>query len=226
MELILVRKLEYLTILGLIFCYLGAIYLPIFLNKLMPVEVHALLLLRYIILQCFLCGVLLYYVKKIEHRSWTSIGFKRFDFRRDVTWGLIGFSLGGVSFAISGAIIAMLDMETTMDGVMNLMKYPIWFRIGIAFVAGITEELLFRTYPIERIKELSGSIWVGAIISIVLFTVLHIPFWSLGGGIQIGIGTIIWTLIYIKTRSIWPMVIMHVSNDLFAFVLLPYLFGM
>lgn len=220
------NRQKYLGLIGLAFCYLGTIYLPVLLNKIIPVDIHSIKFLRYAILQCFLGGGLLYYVKKVEKRSWASIGFKKFVASRDVKWGLIGFGLGGLSFAISGPIIAMMDMETTMDGVMDLMKYPLWFRIGIAIIAGITEEILFRTYPIERIKEWSGSIWVGAVISIVLFTLLHIPFWSLGGGIQIGIGTIIWTMIYVKTRSIWAMMIMHVANDLFAFVLLPYLFGM
>lgn len=219
-------KQKYLTLIGLAFCYLGAIYLPALMNKLLPLEAYTLKFVRYFLLQCFLCFGLLYYVKIIERRTWATIGFKKFVFSRDVKWGLIGFGLGGLSFAISGPIIAMMDMETTMDGVMNLMKYPLWFRVGIAFTAGITEEILFRTYPIERIKEWSGSIWLGAIISILLFAAMHIPFWSLGGGIQIGIGTIIWTLIYVKTRSVWSTMIMHVCNDLFAFLLLPYLFGL
>lgn len=216
-------KQKYLTLIGLCICYLGTIYLPALLKIIVNVASVELKFIRYALLQGSLCIGLLYYVKKVERRDWSSIGFKTFQGSRDVKWGLIGFGLGGISFAISGPIVMMLGMDSTMDGVMKLMEYPLWFRLGIAVIAGITEEVLFRTYPIERLTEWIGNIWFAAFISIILFAGLHIPFWSLGGGIQIGIGTIIWTLIYIKTRSIWAMIIMHIANDIFAFVVLPYL---
>jgi len=217
------RKQKYLVFIGFCICYLGTIYLPALLKAIVEIESVSLKFVRYALMQFSLCFGILYYVKKVEKRELASIGFKSFKGARDVKWGLIGFGLGGFSFAISGPLVVMMGMESTMDGVMKLMEYPIWFRIGVAITAGITEEVLFRTYPIERLTEWTGSVWLAAFISIILFAGMHIPFWSLGGGIQIGIGTIIWTLIYIKTRSIWAMMIMHVVNDLFAFVLLPYL---
>jgi len=219
------RRQKYLTLIGFCICYLGTIYIPAFLRYIIEIDRVELKFLRYALFQVFLCTGLLYYIKKIEKRDWSSIGFKKFKGSRDIKWGLIGFGLGGFSFAITGPLVAYWSMESTMDGVMKLMEYPLWFRIGIAIIAGITEEVLFRTYPIERITEWSGNIWIGVVISIILFAGLHIPFWSLGGGIQIGVGTIIWTLIYVKTRSIWAMMIMHVINDLFAFALLPFLFA-
>jgi len=219
------REQKIFALIGFCICYLGTIYVPVLFNAIFNFERGELKFLQYAFLHISLFLGILYYVKKVEKREWSSLGFKSFDGARDVKWGLIGFGLGGMSFAITGPIVAMLDMESTMDGVMKLMIYPLWIRIGIAIIAGITEEVLFRTYPIERLTEWTGSIWLAALISIVLFAGLHIPFWSLGGAIQIGIGTIIWTLIYVKTRSIWAMIIMHVVNDLFAFCLLPYLFG-
>jgi len=213
------------VLIGLSICYLGTILLPLISKSLFDLEATGLKLLRYVGIQSILCFALIYFVLNVEKRTWASIGFVRFNLRRDILWALLGFVLGGLSFAISGPVIAMMDMDTTMDGVLALMEYPVWFRIGIAITAGITEEILFRTYAIERLTEWTGSILIGSILSILLFAGFHIPFWSLGGAIQIGIGTIIWTWIYYKTRSIWPMMIMHVINDLFAFVLLPYLFG-
>lgn len=214
-----------LAVVGFCICYLGMIYLPQFLKILFGFESSHLKFLQYVTLQIFLAAGILYYVKKVEKRDLTSIGFKRFKAGRDIMWGLIGFGLGGLSFAVTGPIVALLELESTIDGIMKLLAYPMWMRLGMAITAGVTEEILLRTYPIERIKEWTGSIWLAALISIILFGGLHIPFWSLGGAIQIGVGTIIWTLIYIKVRSIWPMIIMHVLNDILAFVALPIMFG-
>lgn len=218
------KKQKYLALVGFCICYLGTIYLPVLCKSIVDLKTVEFKFLRYAFLQISLCVGILWYVKSIEKRDGSSIGFKKFKGTRDVKWGMIGFALGGMSFALSGPLVAYFGMESTMDGVMKLMEYPLWFRIGIAFIAGFTEEILFRTYPIERITEWTSNIRIAVLISILLFTGLHIPFWSLGGGIQIGIGTVIWTLIYVKTRSIWAMIIMHTLNDLFAFVLLPYLF--
>lgn len=218
-------KQKYQIILGMILCYIGTIYLPPLIKRFFTMDEVGLKFSCYALIQIGLCLSIIYYVLKIEKRPLSSIAFKKFKASRDIKWGLIGFGLGGMSFAITGPVLAIMGMETTMDGIDKLMAYPIWFRIGVALIAGTTEEVLFRAYPMERLSEWTGSIWIAGLLTVLLFAGLHIPFWSYGGAIQIGIGCIIWTLIYIKTRSIWTMVIMHVVNDLFAFVCLPYLFG-
>lgn len=219
------KKQKSLAVVGLFICYAGTIFNQLLLKQFFPSENVWVKMFIFGFSQISLCLAILYYVLTVEKKSLASIGFKKFKVSRDIKWGLIGFGLGGLSFAITGPLIAMLDMETTMDGVMKLVTYPIWFRIGVAVIAGTTEELLFRTYPIERLQQWTGNIWIAGLLALVFFAALHIPFWSMGGAIQIGVGTLIWTLIYIKTRSIWAMMIMHVINDLFAFVALPMIFG-
>lgn len=214
------------TIIGLIIGYAGIILFPRMVGNILNPEAAEMKIVLHFVTHVLLCFGLLYHVKYVEKRTWSGIGFIPFEPERDLKWGLIGFVLGGMSFAITGPLVEYLGMSSTAEGIIRLAQYPIWIRVGISLVAGTTEEILIRTYPIERLREWTGSIWHGAIISVVLFGALHLPFWSLGGGIQIGIGTIIWTLIYIKTRSIWTMMIMHVANDLFAFVLLPIIFSL
>ena len=218
------RKKITQTILGLLICYVTVIYIPQGIKLFFKAEGEVSKFLIYAFCQIGLCLSLLFYVLKVEKRSLASIGFKPFIGERDVKWGLIGFGLAGISFAITGPLLESFGFESTRDEVIKLAKYSIWMRIGIAVIAGFPEEILFRTYPLERLSELFGNIWIAGLISLILFAGLHLPFWSLGGAIQIGIGTLIWTLIYIKTRSIWTMIIMHTVNDLFAFVVLPYFF--
>lgn len=106
-----------------------------------------------------------------------------------------------------------------------ISSLPTWLVVIIALTAGITEEVLFRGYPIERLAELTGELWVGAAVTFVTFTAVHIPFWGLGGAIQIGAWTLVVTVVYVRTRNLIACMLMHIANDLFAFVILPILFA-
>lgn len=95
--------------------------------------------------------------------------------------------------------------------------------ILIALTAGVTEELLFRGYAIERLSEISGSTTIGACAAYVIFVGLHAPFWGIGGTLQIGVWSLLVTWLYVRRRTLVPCIVMHVLNDLFAFVLMPFL---
>ena len=147
------RKKITQTILGLLICYVTVIYIPQGIKLFFKAEGEVSKFLIYAFCQIGLCLSLLFYVLKVEKRSLASIGFKPFIGERDVKWGLIGFGLAGISFAITGPLLESFGFESTRDGVIKLAKYSIWMRIGIAVIAGFTEEILFRTYPIERLNE-------------------------------------------------------------------------
>jgi len=168
------------TILGLLICYVSVIYIPQAIKWVFKIDGESAKFLVYAFFQIGLCLSLLFYVLKVEKRSLASIGFKPFVGGRDVKWGLIGFGIAGMSFAITGPLLESFGYESTRDGVVKLAEYSIWIRIGIAVIAGFTEEILFRTYPIERLNEWFGNIWIAGLISILLFAGLHLPFWSVG----------------------------------------------
>jgi uncharacterized protein len=48
----------------------------------------------------------------------------------------------------------------------------------IVLTAGITEEVLVRGYPIERLSALTGSQWWGTAITYVVSVGLHASFWG------------------------------------------------
>jgi len=44
--------------------------------------------------------------------------------------------------------------------------------------SAFTEEVLFRSYPIERLTRLTGNQWLAGLITVVAFTVLHLFGWD------------------------------------------------
>ncbi len=172
------------------------------------------------ILALVLLGIVLLW----EKQPLISIGIKTMSWR-DVLWGVIGFVVGAFSFILTTPLVTALGLGTTSSGIAQLASTPIALRIAIVITAGVTEEILFRGYPIERLNNLIGHLGLSALIAYVVFVLLHIPFWGLGGTIQIGVWSIIVTILYIKRRNLPACMLMHILNDAYAFILLPMLFA-
>lgn len=212
------------TLLGLFVCYVIGTQLARILVKVFAVENTSSKVILILACQIITAALVLFVVKKIEGRDLTSIAMGPFVGARDIKWGLMGFGIGGMSFALTGPLVEYYNLGSTIEGITFMGELPVWQRIFIAFTAGTCEEIYLRAYPIERLSEYCSP-YLAALITIVIFMALHIPFWSLGGALQIGVATVVWTAIYLKTRSVWAVMIMHVCNDLFAFVFLPYVFA-
>lgn len=168
--------------------------------------------------------VLLAIVFLWEKQSLASIGIKKMSWQ-DVLWGVIGFIVGAFSFILTVPVVNALGLGATSGGILQLAQIPIALRIGIVLTAGITEEILFRGYPIERLYSLTNRLGLSALIAYAAFVLLHIPFWGLGGTIQVGVWSIVITILYVKRRNLLACMLMHILNDAYAFILLPMLFA-
>ncbi len=157
-----------------------------------------------------------------ERQSLASIGIKRMT-RRDLLAGLVGFVVGALSFILTAPLVRALGLSTTSAGIEQLAQIPIFVRIAIVLTAGITEEILFRGYPIERLISITGRTTWGAGIAYLAFVLLHIPFWGLGGTIQIGVWSLVITGLYVRRRNLPACMLMHILNDAYAFIFLPLL---
>ena len=142
---------------------------------------------------------------------------------QDLGWGLAGFILGILVFGLTTPLIKALNLGSTAGGITRLAELPLGLHLPMVFTAGITEEILFRGYPIERLNTLTGSLGLSAALAYVVFVLLHIPFWGLGPGIQIGVWSLLVTGLYVWRRNLPACMLMHILNDAFAFLLLPVL---
>jgi membrane protease YdiL (CAAX protease family) len=88
--------------------------------------------------------------------------------------------------------------------------------------AGFCEELMFRAYAIERLAMFSGKLWVGGLVTAVLFTLGHVPRygWSVSlAGVFI-IGTFL-TVLYVRQRNLWLCAAVHAASDAMGLVIGP-----
>ncbi len=160
-----------------------------------------------------------------EHHSLRSIGFCRLSMKE----GLLSLLLGILLFMLVPTLGTFIERTfgittSTMGVVAALAKYPIWLRALLAARAGFIEEILYRGYPIERLNRLTGRVWLGALIGLIIHTAIHIPPLGLGHtmGVVFPISAIL-TGLYVWKRNLTLNITVHFLIDFLALVLLPLL---
>jgi membrane protease YdiL (CAAX protease family) len=117
--------------------------------------------------------------------------------------------------------------KTPAPGLDAVRLLPAWVLIPAWVTGAFTEEVLFRSYPIERLTQLTGRRWLASLITLLAFTVLHLFGWDwihvltavLPGGIML-------TLFYLWRRNLALNVMIHAIMNaplLLLPLLAPYL---
>ncbi|MYM80488.1 CPBP family intramembrane metalloprotease [Duganella sp. FT50W] len=151
-----------------------------------------------------------------ERRTLASIGIVPGNY---LAW-LIGATLGLTILATS--VISVIQAskggkaalpEESAEGLNRLLGRPAWFRWAVVVTAGITEEIMFRGYPIERLHELTGNLWIAALIPLTVFTLAHLGGWSWGHLVGVLFGGSLLTGLYLWQRDLIACMIAHVLID-------------
>ena len=86
--------------------------------------------------------------------------------------------------------------------------------VSIVIAAPVVEEILFRGYILDAIRELHGD-FVAVLGSSVLFGLLHIEPYVVG---MATVGGLIYGFVRIKTDSLWPSIVSHMLWNFLAFL--------
>jgi uncharacterized protein len=83
-------------------------------------------------------------------------------------------------------------------------------------VAPLAEEIFFRGFLYQAFRN-SFGVLPGALLSALIFGAIHFEFFKL---VQLAILGVILALLFEKTRSLWPPIILHALNNTLAFAYL------
>ncbi|WP_313692927.1 CPBP family intramembrane glutamic endopeptidase [Halorarum halobium] len=208
------------TLVGLVIALCGLSVLQALGSAVLPGGEFRQLVVNDLGVKWFVTGLLVALVLYWEGRGLDSIGLGGLGWR-DVAAAVLVFVLGAASYVVTTPLLAALGFETTVSGIETLARLPVALLIALSLTAAVTEEVLYRGYPIERLAELTGSVWVGAGLTFLVFTAVHLPFWGVGGTLQIGVNALLLTLLYVWRRNLGACILAHAINDLYAFVIIP-----
>lgn len=102
-----------------------------------------------------------------------------------------------------------------------ILALPLPVLIAIILTTSITEEILFRGYPIERLRVLTGHLWIGVTISMVLFLISHLLFFGPQWLLYQGVGLLLFYVLYVWRRSLAACMVMHLLGN--SLLLIPAL---
>jgi uncharacterized protein len=163
-------------------------------------------------------GLILLYVRSIEARPLTSIGFRALPWRDAAVGVATGILIVAGLVVTYSVILPALHLNESQQ-VNQLAQTPLWWR-GISVIrAAVAEEIAFRGYAIERLKEVTSSLAGAATISCALFTFAHLGTWGWSHLILAGFGGVLLTVLYVWRRNLWANIIAHFIVDASAVLL-------
>ncbi|MDQ3245686.1 MAG: CPBP family intramembrane metalloprotease [Pseudomonadota bacterium] len=162
--------------------------------------------------------LMLLWVTLVERLPLSSIGIRR------PSWGTLGWGIAATvalmaTAMLSFAVIApALGFRQNMAATAAITQVPLWLMITTAIVAGISEEILYRGYAIERLEFLTGNRWIAGFVAAAAFLILHVA-WGGTQMIVVAFGTTIFVGLYLWRRDLPCVMIAHILADMIGFTL-------
>jgi len=177
---------------------------------------------RYIITiawECFL-GLIAWWGLRMRHTPIREVlglrrrGFK--EFARDFGVALIFWIIAMVVLATIASLLHLFHLIHAQKAVIALapqtiLQILVW--VVLCVVAGIVEELVFRGYLLQQFSSVGGRLWIGVLISSLLFGAAH-GYEGIGGMIAIVAYGVLFCLLAIYRRSLRAGMIAHAWHDI------------
>jgi uncharacterized protein len=166
-------------------------------------------------------AALLLWLVLIERLPLSSIGF------RWPTWKTLLFAVVGavamlIIFALHmGVIVRVFRLDTAriLEQQRMIFSRPYWFRVLLVTRAAVVEEILFRGYMIEKVRQLTGSGVSAVAVSVLTFTWAHYAGWGLVQLIPACGAGVVLALLYVRRRDLPSNMLAHFLTDGVGFLL-------
>ena len=150
-----------------------------------------------------------------ERLSWPQLGFRRPGWI-DVGYIVATTVLIILVYSLTPPVIEALGLPTSEGAGLVGASSSIGMAIAYAVTIGIVEEILYRGYPIERLLASTDSSLVAGGVTWLIFTTAHTINWPLGSLLQTSLVAAILTVVYLRRRTLAPVVGAHVLVWVFA----------
>lgn len=165
-------------------------------------------------IQWALAGIVVGIALRGEGLSLADLGFRR------PAWVDLGYIVGAsvvilLVYTVTDPIVAALGLSVREAGAAGA-SLGIGVALARAVTTGVVEEILYRGYPIERLLAYTDSSLVAGGITWGVFTAAHALNWPLGNLLQTALVAAVLTLVYLRRRTLVPVVGTHVLVWVFS----------
>lgn len=155
----------------------------------------------------------------LERRTLAEVGARR-PALRDVAWIVLTVVAATLAFAATDPVLEAAGLATT-DGLE--LAGSLASGLALALTAGVVEETLVRGYAFERIAETTWGPTGAAVLTWLAFTLAHVPAgYPPGSLVQIAAASAVFTLVYLRRRTLVPVIVAHAGVDVIGVLAATY----
>ena len=162
--------------------------------------------------------LLLLHVRFVEQRPLASIGLRAPTARSLLIGVLTAVLLIVIVFATYALVFPWLGLSMNRAATAGITRHTIGFQVYLALRAGVVEEILYRGYPIARIAEASGSRTLAVMVSVVVFTAVHLGYWGAAQLLIVAPAAVVLALLFVWRRDLSCNMLAHFLVDLAGFL--------
>jgi len=162
-----------------------------------------------IALQWILVAAVLGVAVAVEGLSLQEVGFRR-PGGLDLGYLLAAALAALLAFAATDPAIEALGLPIADDAGTMSAGAGLGVALAGAVTVGVVEEVLFRGYAIERLLAYTGRPIVAGGVAWGAFTAAHAVVWPVGNLVQIAAVAAVFTAVYVRRRTLAPVVGAHV----------------
>ncbi|HEY2104335.1 MAG TPA: CPBP family glutamic-type intramembrane protease [Candidatus Binataceae bacterium] len=158
---------------------------------------------------------ILFILIRWERRPLNSIGW-RTPRLIDLVFGVAGFvaiqQATLMTWGIMLRVMPSVAADTRAVAILS-SNLPLAVDLLASISSAVAEEVGFRGYALERLSEITGSLWIGAGIPYVIEVLCHAPIWGLRGMLLKAPPLLILVLLYLWRRSLPACILAHLLVD-------------
>lgn len=144
------------------------------------------------------------------------------EFLQDVRLAFVFWIVAVIVLSGIGTLLRLLRFSSPEKALIALapqngLEMMLWIALSIS--AGICEEFLFRGYLLQQFSSIRGQLWMGVLVSSLLFGVSH-GYEGISGMVAITAFGAMFCSLVIKRRSLRTGMLAHAWHDAFSGIML------
>lgn len=157
--------------------------------------------------------VIVVWVVRVERRPLASIGLVRPTWK-GIAWGAAAAFVMVAGLPVVYAVVLPALQTGGQAPMGNIAHIPKWLSVLLVVRAAVFEELCYRGFAIERLGEMIGSRRLAAMLSLAVFTLVHLYGWNWSHLIVVLYAGLVLTALYLWRRDLVACMVAHFLTDI------------
>jgi membrane protease YdiL (CAAX protease family) len=143
-------------------------------------------------------------------------GLRKIRWKGDLIALLLAVAGSAAVYGAGGLFLDPTRRSSHLPILYDQRVAPVWMLAILCLLIGFYEEVANRGYLIPRLEEIFGSTWLAVVLQALFFGLVH-TYEGFSGVANATLIGVVYGLVFVKWRSVWPLVLAHAATDFTIF---------